>query len=87
VLAQLRVGQADQLAAVQLGRAADGGGRGEQAHDRAAADGLARTGLADDGKGLARLDPVADAIDGADLAAAGRECDPQVLDLKERLAH
>src|ERR1700756_5034043 len=41
---------------------ADRGALGEQAHDGAAPDGLARAGLADDGKGPACLDPVTDAV-------------------------
>src|SRR6185437_16336699 len=62
---------------------ADLGPGWQQAHDRAAADGLARAGLADDGERTARLDRVADAVDGADLPAANCEGDPQVLDFEE----
>ena len=85
VPAQLAVAQPDHLGAAQPRRAADRGGPRQQAHDGAAADRLARARLADDRERAARVDLVVDAVDGADLAAAGREGDPQVLDLKERV--
>ncbi|EGJ74927.1 putative peptide transport system ATP-binding protein [Streptomyces sp. Tu6071] len=50
----------------------------EDAHDRLGGDGLPRARLAEHGEGLARVDVVADPVDGLDDAVPGRELDVQV---------
>ena len=66
VLAQLAVGHPEQLGAANRAEPLIAAVAGQQAHDGAGADGLARAGLADDGERPAWLDLVADAVDGAD---------------------
>jgi hypothetical protein len=54
-----------------------------EAQDGKRAHGLAATGLADDGDGLAGHDGVGDAVHGLDRAHLSLELDPKVLDLEQ----
>ena len=58
--------------------------RGQQAHDRAAQHGLARTRFADDPERLAALERERDTVDGPDEAALGTEVGLEVGDLEQR---
>ena len=79
--------EADDLGALVAGAAGpvDVAG-GEQPHDRAGQDRLARAGLADDAERAAPLEGEAHAVDGAHRARLGEEVGLEVLDGEERRA-
>jgi hypothetical protein len=86
--AQIVVGRAEQLLAVEAHGARDAGvARAGETHDRQRRDRLARTGLAHDAERLATIDGVRDAVDGLDEPVLGLEVDAEVLDLEQRLGH
>ncbi len=77
--AQLALGQAGQLPAVE-GDGAGDPGVGVQAHHGHRGDGLAGAGLADDAEGLPAAHREAEGVHGPDVAVAGGEGDGQVRD-------
>ena len=87
-LAQLRLGQADEFAALEAdGAARDAAGLVDEAEHGEPADGLAGAGFSHQPQHLAAIDREADAIDGADEALAGGEGDREVLDVEDRSRH
>ena len=78
------VGPPQQLGAVEAHRPGDLGGLVEQAHDRRRGDGLARTGLADQGQHFTAGDGQVDSAHGVDAPVLGGEGDLQVGDLQQR---
>jgi hypothetical protein len=80
-LAHLAFGEPDELLAAQTDRPLDDpAGRIDEAHDREARDGLARTRFADEAEHLAARDIERHAVDGLHDARAGEEVGLQVLD-------
>ena len=78
VVPQVLFAAADELDAVEPDRAGHLGGPRQQAQHGVGADGLARTGLADDRQRPAGLDGEADSLHGVDDAAARTELHAQV---------
>ena len=84
--AQLVVGRADQLGAVEARRALEARvGRARQPHQRHRGHRLARAGLADDRHDLARLDGERTPSTACTTPVLGAEGDAQVLDREQRL--
>ena len=83
---ELAAGHAQHVDAVELDVAVDARAVGQQSHERQRGDALARAGLADHAEHLAGSDVEADAVDGLQRAARGRECDPQVAHRQQRPA-
>ncbi len=80
------VAKADQLLAVEPGRAGDPRRLRQQPEQRHRRHRLARSGLADDAEDLALVQVEADAAHGLDETVIGREPDGEVLDDEHRLA-
>ena len=78
------VGPPQQLGAVEAHRPGDLGGLVEQSHDSRGGDGLARTGLADQGQHLTAGDGQVDSAHGVDAPVLRGEGDVQVGDLQQR---
>jgi hypothetical protein len=83
MLLQFLLAAADELHALEPDRAGNVGRARQQAHDRIRADGLAGTGLADDGQRLAGFDGEADTLHRVHDGAPRAEAYPQVADVKQ----
>src|SRR5205809_93997 len=87
-LAQLLLGLADQILAMQADLALDDAAWGvDQAQHREAGDRLARAGLADEAEDAAAADREGDAVHRLDHAAAREEMRLEVLHLERGGAH
>ena len=83
-LPHLLLGEGEQLPAIEADVALDAcGARRQQSHRRQCGHGFARAGLSDDGHHLARIDGIAQPLDGAHRAVRGHELHVQVVDLDD----